>query len=84
LIAKSASALSYSEIAERKIMSKQAWSLLPTVATLSTVLPGQFMGGGLTDRVDFPKELGKMSTTNKNGRIAGNPDFYQHENVYLF
>lgn len=70
LIAKSASALSYSEIAERKIMSKQAWSLLPTVATLSTVLPGQFMGGGLTDRVDFPKELGKMSTTNKNGRIA--------------
>ena len=64
--------MSYSEIAERKIMSKQAWSLLPTVATLSTVLPGQFMGGGLTDRVDFPKELGKLSTKNKNARIAGN------------
>jgi replication factor C subunit 1 len=75
LIAKSASALSYSEIAERKIMSKQAWSLLPTVATLSTVLPGQFMGGGLNDRVDFPKELGKMSTTNKNARIAGDQVF---------
>ena len=81
-LAKSADCLSYSDIAGGNIMQKQAWGLLPTVATLSTVIPATLLAGSMSKMIDFPKELGKLSSTNKMGRLAGkNLRFYNVLNV---
>ena len=70
-LARASDALSYSNLADANIMKKQQWGLLPTVATFSTVIPATLLAGGMTKMIDFPKELGKLSSTNKMGRIAG-------------
>lgn len=69
-LAAAADALSVGDMVERKIRSSQAWSLLPTQATFSSVLPGFHMAGSYTSTVNFPRWLGKQSRSNKRKRLA--------------
>lgn len=57
-------------MAEHKIRSLSAWTLLPTQALFSSVLPGEYMAGRFTGQINFPQWLGKNSKTNKLSRLA--------------
>lgn len=52
-------------------MKKQQWGLLPAQASLSTVIPATLLAGSMNKMINFPSELGKMSSTNKMARLAG-------------
>ncbi|XP_066912084.1 replication factor C subunit 1-like [Clytia hemisphaerica] len=69
LISKTADAIADGNLVERSIRSDQSWSLLPLQGLFSTVLPSNYMSGGLTGRIDFPQWLGKNSSRNKHDRI---------------
>lgn len=69
-VALAADSLSLGDLVERKIRSTQAWSLLPTQAVFSSVLPGEYMEGSFTSAVNFPGWLGKNSRANKRKRLA--------------
>lgn len=69
-VALAADALSLGDLVEKKIRSSQAWSLLPTQAVFSSVLPGEYMEGSLSSAVNFPGWLGKTSRANKRKRLA--------------
>ena len=69
-IALTADSLSLGDLADRRIRSNMAWSLLPTQAVFSSVLPGEYMEGVFTDQINFPGWLGKNSKTNKRKRLA--------------
>jgi len=69
-VALAADALSLGDLVERKIRSSQAWSLLPTQAVFSSVLPGEYMEGSLSSAINFPGWLGKTSKSNKRKRLA--------------
>lgn len=75
-LAEAASSFSYSNIAESKIMKNQAWGLLNTQAIFSSVIPGTKLTGAMSGMVQFPSELGKISTTNKNARLADQLKFH--------
>lgn len=69
-IAKTADSLSLGDLVEKKIRSSMAWSLLPTQAIFSSVLPGEYMEGSITSAINFPGWLGKTSRSNKRKRMA--------------
>lgn len=69
-VAMTANSLSLGDLVEKKIRSSQAWSLLPTQAMFSSVLPGEYMEGSFTSAVNFPGWLGKNSRSNKRKRLA--------------
>lgn len=69
-VAKTADSISMGDLADRKIRSNQAWSLLPTMAVFSSVLPGEYMEGNFSSPINFPSWLGKNSNTNKRKRLA--------------
>lgn len=69
-VAKTADSISMGDLVDRKIRSTQAWSLLPTMAVFSSVLPGEHMEGNFTSVVNFPSWLGKNSNANKRKRLA--------------
>ncbi len=69
-VAKTADALSLGDNVDRRIRSNQAWSLLPTMAVFSSVMPGEYMEGHFTSPINFPAWLGKNSNTNKRKRLA--------------
>lgn len=69
-IAKTADSISNGDLVDKKIRSNQAWSLLPTMAVFSSVLPGEYMEGNFTKPVNFPLWLGKNSNSNKRKRLA--------------
>lgn len=69
-VAWAADALSLGDLVERKIRLNQAWTLLPTQAIFSSVLPGEYMEGSFTSAVNFPGWLGKTSRANKRKRLA--------------
>lgn len=69
-VALTADSLSLGDMVERKIRSNNAWSLLPTQAVFSSVLPGEYMEGSLTSAVNFPGWLGKTSRSNKRKRMS--------------
>lgn len=69
-IAKAADSISNGDLVDKKIRSNQAWSLLPTMAVFSSVIPGAHMEGNFTAPVNFPAWLGKNSNTNKRKRLA--------------
>ena len=68
---KTINAISFGQIIEKEIQTNQNWSLLPTQAAFSTVMPGAYMrssnGLGFSQ---FPQFMGKLSTTNKNKRLV--------------
>lgn len=78
-VAKTADSLSIGDNVDRKIRSNQAWSLLPTQAVFSSVLPGEYMEGHFTAPVNFPAWLGKNSNTNKRKRLA--QEIHDHTRV---
>lgn len=69
-VANTADSISLGDIVDKKIRSNQAWSLLPTMAVFSSVLPGEYMEGSITAPVNFPAWLGKNSNANKRKRLA--------------
>ena len=71
LLAKASSSFSLSNLAESKIMKTQSWGLLQTQAALAAAYPCAKLAGNHTGMINFPSELGKISTTNKNARLAG-------------
>lgn len=69
-IAMAADSLSLGDMVEKRIRSNMAWSLLPTQAVFSSVLPGEYMSGNFTGQINFPHWLGKNSTVSKRRRLA--------------
>lgn len=69
-IAKTADALSLGDLVEKRIRSNMAWSLLPTQAIFSSVMPGEYMSGKFTGQINFPGWLGKNSQSSKRKRMA--------------
>lgn len=69
-VALAADSLSLGDLVEKKIRSSMAWSLLPTQAIFSSVLPGEYMEGTLMSATNFPGWLGKTSRSNKRKRMS--------------
>ncbi|XP_033225269.1 replication factor C subunit 1 [Belonocnema kinseyi] len=68
-VAKSADSLSMGDLIDNAIRGNGAWSLLPTQAMFSSVMPGSFMSGNMTSAFNFPAWLGRNSTRNKMDRL---------------
>ncbi|KAH8418453.1 hypothetical protein KR009_004359, partial [Drosophila setifemur] len=69
-VAATADSLSLGDLIDKRIRSNSAWSLLPTQAFFSSVLPGEHMSGHFTGQINFPGWLGKNSKANKRARLA--------------
>lgn len=69
-VAKTADSLSLGDTVDRRIRSNMAWSLLPTQAMFSSVMPGEFMKGTFKSTPNFPSWLGKNSKAQKRKRMA--------------
>lgn len=69
-VAQAADSMSMGDLVEKRIRSNMAWSLLPTQAVFSSVLPGEYMEGALASAANFPSWLGKNSRANKRKRLA--------------
>ncbi|XP_030374533.1 replication factor C subunit 1 [Scaptodrosophila lebanonensis] len=69
-VAATAEALSLGDLVDRCIRGSSAWSLLPTQAVFSSLLPGEYMCGHFTGQINFPGWLGKNSRSNKRSRLA--------------
>ncbi|XP_068153562.1 replication factor C subunit 1 [Drosophila tropicalis] len=78
-VAATADALSLGDLVEKRIRANSAWSLLPTQAIFSSVLPGEQMCGHFTGQINFPGWLGKNSKSNKRARLA--QELHDHTRV---
>ncbi|CAH1965730.1 unnamed protein product [Acanthoscelides obtectus] len=74
--AQAADAISIGDLIDSKIRGTNNWSLLESQAIFSSVLPGHYMAGHFTDRINFPGWLGKNSSANKHKRILS--ELYMH------
>ncbi|KAJ8961286.1 hypothetical protein NQ318_008971 [Aromia moschata] len=68
-VAQAADAISMGDLIDSKIRGSNNWSLLESQAMYSTVLPGYYMAGQVTNRINFPGWLGKNSSANKRKRM---------------
>ena len=68
-MSRAADSIAEGDLVEKGIRSGMNWSLLPTAAVFSSVLPGEYMAGFLTSQVQFPQWLGKNSRRSKLDRI---------------
>lgn len=68
-VAKSAESLCIGDIIEKSIRSNGSWSLLPTQAMFSSVIPGSLMSGYMSGAINFPGWLGRNSKRNKMDRL---------------
>ncbi|KAH8359085.1 hypothetical protein KR093_004234 [Drosophila rubida] len=78
-VAATADALSLGDMVDKRIRANSAWSLLPTQAIFSSVLPGEYMCGQFTGQINFPGWLGKNSKSTKRGRLA--QELHDHTRV---
>ncbi|KAJ8735068.1 hypothetical protein PYW08_014318 [Mythimna loreyi] len=69
-ISEAADSISLGDLVDARIRRQQAWSLLPTQAMYSSVIPGHFMSGHLTGQIQFPGWLGKNSRATKMHRLC--------------
>ena len=69
LTSKAADSIAMGDLCEKAIRSQMAWSLLPTQAIFSSVIPGEYMAGHVAGQIEFPKWLGMYSRQNKFDRI---------------
>jgi replication factor C subunit 1 len=69
-VAKTADSLSMGDTVDKRIRSNMAWSLLPTMAMFSSVIPGELMEGSFKSPPNFPTWLGKNSKAQKRKRMA--------------
>ena len=81
LACKSIDAICVGDIIESQIKSTQNWSLLPTQACFSCVMPGFYMNGHFADMIQFCSLLGKISSTNKKNRLVN--ELKQHMNLKI-
>ncbi|KAJ7326672.1 hypothetical protein JRQ81_016431 [Phrynocephalus forsythii] len=70
LLSKAADSICDGDLVDRQIRSRQNWSLLPTQAIYSSVVPGELMRGYMSQFPSFPSWLGKFSSTGKHDRIV--------------
>lgn len=75
-VSAAADAISMGDLIDSKIRGSNNWSLLETQALFSSVLPGHFMSGNITQRINFPGWLGKNSSASKRKRMLG--ELYAH------
>ncbi|XP_026288608.1 replication factor C subunit 1 [Frankliniella occidentalis] len=68
-IARAAASISYGDLIEKTIRSKNSWSLLPVQSIFSSVVPGDWMEGHFTGQIQFPSWLGKNSRGLKMSRM---------------
>lgn len=68
-IARAATSISYGDLIEKTIRSKNSWSLLPVQSIFSSVVPGDWMEGHFTGQIQFPSWLGKNSRGLKMSRM---------------
>jgi replication factor C subunit 1 len=76
LISQAADAISIADMVDQRIHKEQEWGLAPDHAFFSCVLPGYFIHGILTGRIDFPSWLGNYSKEAKAQRLLR--DIYVH------
>uniref|UniRef100_A0A673FXM8 Replication factor C subunit 1 n=1 Tax=Sinocyclocheilus rhinocerous TaxID=307959 RepID=A0A673FXM8_9TELE len=69
LLSKTADSICDGDLVDKRIRSRQAWSLLPTQAIYASVLPGELMRGYMSQFPTFPSWLGKFSSAGKHSRI---------------
>uniref|UniRef100_A0A8D8WJC6 Activator 1 large subunit n=1 Tax=Cacopsylla melanoneura TaxID=428564 RepID=A0A8D8WJC6_9HEMI len=70
LFAKAAESLSKGDLIEKQIRQNSSWSLLPTQAMFSSVIPGHYLAGHVSGRIQFPMWFGKNSRGNKIDRLV--------------
>lgn len=80
-VALAADSLSLGDLVDKRIRSQMAWSLLPTQAMFSSVMPGDYMSGRITAQINFPAWLGKNSKTQKRNRLA--QELHDHTRLRL-
>ncbi|KAI3641602.1 hypothetical protein MIR68_000353 [Amoeboaphelidium protococcarum] len=68
-LASAADSISASDLVEARLYRNQEFSLLPTHAMFSTIIPVTLAQGSLTERLNFPSILGQISKTNKCWRL---------------
>ncbi|XP_043285853.1 replication factor C subunit 1 [Venturia canescens] len=68
-IARTADSLAMGDLIENAIRGNGAWSLLPTQACFSSVIPGSLMSGRLNAQANFPSWLGRNSKRGKFDRL---------------
>uniref|UniRef100_A0A671KXL1 Replication factor C subunit 1 n=1 Tax=Sinocyclocheilus anshuiensis TaxID=1608454 RepID=A0A671KXL1_9TELE len=69
LLSKTVDSICDGDLVDKRIRSRQAWSLLPTQAIYASVLPGELMRGYMSQFPTFPSWLGKFSSAGKHSRI---------------
>jgi replication factor C subunit 1 len=70
LYSEAADAIAEGDIISEALMSDQNYSLMPAHGFTSTVAPGVYCGGGLSNaRMTFPTYFAKLSTGGKNARL---------------
>ena len=69
-IAQAAESLAMGDVVDNLIRGSGAWSLLPTQACFSSVIPGAVMSGTMTGVANFPSWLGRNSTRGKFDRYV--------------
>lgn len=65
-----ADAISKSDLIDKKMRSRNNWSLLEVQAVYSSVLPGHYMEGHIKGQINFPGWLGKNSKKGKFKRLV--------------
>ncbi|PAA68229.1 hypothetical protein BOX15_Mlig000282g7, partial [Macrostomum lignano] len=68
LLSQAADSIALGDVCGRSVRSQGSWSLLPTQALFSSVLPGKSVSGHFTGQVAFPAWLGRNSTAGKSAR----------------
>lgn len=69
LLSEAADSIRDGDTVDKVIRSSNNWSLLPTQAIFSSVIPGDTMRGYLSKMINFPSWLGKNSTKNHMDRV---------------
>ena len=57
---KAADSICMGDLVEKTIRSNNAWSLLPTQAMFSSVIPGEYMSGHVGGKIEFPQVILKF------------------------
>lgn len=75
-MSRSADSIALGDRLDKLLRHDQAWSALPTLGLLSTVVPCTVMQGSMKGMINFPSFFGKLSTTGKNRRLLQELKFH--------
>lgn len=68
-IAEAAESIAIGDMIESSIRTNNAWSLLPTQAMFSAVIPGTLLSGRINAQIAFPNWLGRNAKRGKHDRL---------------